>query len=141
MNFNPEPTLNYSVANVVTNGWLNIENDQHPLYWVTGKISLSVHVFNNKVQNRLILYLGGQKRNQSKMVSKLKETWTGLNLKEIQSIFNPGRLHSHCHFPKQVVQYLSKQLNNVKDKYHYYVEDEFYTDNYKPGEVALGLSK
>ena len=72
MNYNPEPTLNYSVANVVANGWLNIEDDEHPLNWVKGKSSLFAHVFNNKVHNRLILYLEGQKRNSSNRISKLK---------------------------------------------------------------------
>ena len=52
MNFNPDPTLNYSVDNVVTNGWLNIEDDEDPIYWVKGKSSLSALVFNNKVHDR-----------------------------------------------------------------------------------------
>ena len=49
MNYNPETTLKYSVANVVANGQLNIEDDDHPLYWVKDKSSLSAHAFNNKV--------------------------------------------------------------------------------------------
>ena len=65
--------LGYSVANVVTNECLNIEDDEHPLYWVKGKISISVHVFKNKVHNWLILYLEGQKRNSSNRTIKLKE--------------------------------------------------------------------
>ena len=116
MNSNPEPTLKYSVANFVANGWLDIEDDEHPLYWVKGKASLSAHVFNNKVQNRLILYLQGQKRNSSNRVSKPKEPWTTLNLKAIQSIFHPNQLQSRCNFPKEVTEYFSKQLNNVRDK-------------------------
>ena len=73
MNSNPDPTLNYSVANVVANWWINIEDDEHPLYWVKVISSLSAHMFNNKVQNWLILYLEVQKRNSSKMLCKLKE--------------------------------------------------------------------
>ena len=57
MNYNPEPTLKYSVANVVANGCLNIEDDEHPLYWLKGKSSLYAHVFNNNVQNQLTMYL------------------------------------------------------------------------------------
>ena len=72
MNSNPDPTLKYSVANVVSNGYLNIEYYKHLLYWVKGKISLSLHVFNNKVYNWLILYLEGQKRNSGNRISKLK---------------------------------------------------------------------
>ena len=72
MNSNPDPTLKYSVANVVSNGYLNIEGYKHLLYWVKGKISLSLHVFNNKVYNWLILYLEGQKRNSGNRISKLK---------------------------------------------------------------------
>ena len=48
-NSNPDPTLKYSVTNVVANGWLNIEDDEHPLYWMKGRSSLSMHVINNKV--------------------------------------------------------------------------------------------
>ena len=129
MNSNPDPTLKYYVSNVVSNGWLNIENDEHPLYWVKGKRSFSAHVFNNKIQNRLILYLEGQKQNSNKRISKLKEPWTDLNLKVIQSIFHPNQLHSRCQFSKEVTEYFSKRLNNVKDKYQKYVEDEFYTNN------------
>ena len=29
----------------------------------------------------------------------------------------------------------------MKDKYQKHGEDEFYTNNYEPGELALGLSK
>ena len=141
MNSNPEPTLKYYVSNVVDNGWINIEDDEHLLYWVKGKSSLYVHVFNNKVHNLLILYLEGQKRNSSNSISKLKELWTALNLKEIQSIFHPDQLHSHCHFPKQVANYFSKRLNNMKDKDQKNVEYEFYSNKYDPSEVALGWSK
>ena len=57
MNSKPEPTLKYSVANVVANGWLNIEDDEHPLYWVKGDCLRCVpdhllqylNVFNNKL--------------------------------------------------------------------------------------------
>ena len=63
MNSKPDPTLKYYVSKVVANGWINIKDDENPLYWVKGNSSLSAHVFNNKVQNRLILYLQGQKRN------------------------------------------------------------------------------
>ena len=45
---NPEPTLKYSVANVIANGWLKIEDDEHPLYWMKGKSRLTAHMFNNK---------------------------------------------------------------------------------------------
>ena len=123
MNSNPEPTLKYSVANFVANGWLDIEDDEHPLYWVKGKASLSAHVFNNKVQNRLILYLEDQKRNSSNRIRKSKEPWPALNFKVIQSIFQPNQLHSCCHLLKEVVEYFSKQLKNVKDKYQRYGED------------------
>ena len=54
-------------------GWINIEDGEHLLYCVKGRISLSAHVFNNKVQNWLIIYLEGQKRNLSHSISKLKE--------------------------------------------------------------------
>ena len=104
MNYNPEPNFNYSVANIVANGWINIEEDENPIYWVKGKNSLSAHVFNNKVHNRLILYLRVQKRNLSNRISKSKEPWTALNLKVIQYIFHPDQLHSHCHFPKEVAE-------------------------------------
>ena len=89
----------------------------------------------------LILYLEGQRINPSNSISKLKEPRTALNLKAIQSIFHPDQLHSRCHFPKEVTEYFSKQLNNGKDAYHNHGEDEFYTDNYNPGEVELGWSK
>ena len=59
----------------------------------------------------------------------------------IQSIFHPNQLHSRFHFPKEMKEYLSKRLKNVKNKYHKHGEDEFYTDTYEPGEVALGWSK
>ena len=87
------------------------------IYWVNVKSSFSAHVFNNKVQNRLILSLEGQKRNSSNIMSKLKEPWTALNLKSIQSIFHPNQLHSRFHFPKDMAEYFSKIINNVKDKY------------------------
>ena len=132
MNSNPDPTLNYSVANVVANWWINIEDDEHPLYWVKVKSSLSAHVFNNKVYNWLIIYLEGQKYNSSYRISKLKELWNDLNFKSIQSIFRPDQLNSCCHFPKEVVEYFSKRLNNAKDNYQKHGEDEFYTDNYDP---------
>ena len=89
-NYNPETTLKYSVANIVANGWINIEDDEHLIYWVKGKSSLYEQVFTNKVHNWFILYSEGQKRNSSNRISKLKEPWTGLNLKEIQSIFHPN---------------------------------------------------
>ena len=141
MSSKPEPTLNVSVSSVVSNGWLNIEHDEHPLYWVKGKISLSMHVFKNKVHNLLIMYLESQKRNSSNRISNLKEPWNDFNLKAIQSIFHPDQLHSRCHFPKEVAEYLSKRLNNVKDKYQKHQDDEFYTNNYEPVEVALGWIK
>ena len=100
MNSNPEPMLRYSIYNVVANGWLNIEDDENPLYWVKGKSSLSAHVFKNKVQNRLILYLEGHKQNLGNMISKLKEPRNGLNFKVIQSIFRPDQMHSSCHLLK-----------------------------------------
>ena len=59
MNFNPEPTLKYSVSKFFVNVWIKIEHYEHPLYWVKGKSSLYVYLFNNKVHNRLILYLEG----------------------------------------------------------------------------------
>ena len=49
MDSNPDPTLKYSFVNAAANGWLNIEDDENPLYWVKGKSNLSAHVFNNKV--------------------------------------------------------------------------------------------
>ena len=59
----------------------------------------------------------------------------------IQSIFHPNQLHSRCHFPKEVAEYFSKQLKNVKDNYQKYGEDELYTNTYYPVEVALGWGK
>ena len=100
-----------------------------------------MHVLNNKVQNQLILYLEGQKRNSSNRIIKLKEPWTVLNLKVIQSIFHPGQLHSRFRFLKEVAEYFSKRLKNVKYKYQNYGDDEFYTDNYEPEQVSLGWSK
>ena len=138
MNSKPEPTLKYSVANVVANGWLNIEDDEHPLYWVKGKSILYAHVFNNKLQNWLTLYLEVQKQNSSNRISKLKEMWTDLNLKVVQSIFQLDQLHSHCHLPKEVAESFCNRLNNMKDKYQNYGEDDFYTNNYNTGEVMLG---
>ena len=55
--------------------------------------------------------------------------------------FHTNQLHSRCHFPKEVAEYFSKRLNNVKDKYQKYGEYGFYTDNCELGEVALGWSK
>ena len=49
MNSNPDTTLNYFVSNVVANGWIKIEDDEHPLYWVKANINLYAHVFKNKV--------------------------------------------------------------------------------------------
>ena len=46
---NPEPTLEYSVDNIVANGWLNIEYDEHPLYFLKGESSLSALLLNKKV--------------------------------------------------------------------------------------------
>ena len=89
----------------------------------------------------LILYLEGQRINPSNSISKLKEPRTALNLKAIQSIFHPDQLHSRCHFWREVAGEFSKRLNSVKDKCQKHGEDEFYTDNYDPGEVALGWSK
>ena len=57
MDSKPEPILEYLVANVVANGWLNIEDDDNLIYWVKGRISLSVLVFNKKAENQLIMYL------------------------------------------------------------------------------------
>ena len=57
MNSDPEPTLKYSVADAVANGWLNVEDDERLLYRVKGESILATHALNNKVQNRLILYL------------------------------------------------------------------------------------
>ena len=94
---NPDPNLNYSVANIFANRWLNIEYDDHLLYWVKGKSNLSARVFNNKVQNWLIMYLEGQKRNSSNKIIKLKEPWTGF-------ILYPDQLHSRCHFPKEMTE-------------------------------------
>ena len=122
MNFNPDPTLKYSIASVVSNGWLNIEDDDNPIYWVKGKISLSAHMFKNKVHNRLILYLEGHKWNDSNRTIKMKEPWTALNLKVIQSIFHSEQLHRCFHLPKEVEEYFSKRLNNVKDNYQKYGE-------------------
>ena len=75
---NPEPTYEYSIANAVTNGWMNIEDDEHLLYLVKVRSSLSALVFNKKVQNKLILYLQGQvsTRNLRSKIVKLKEPWT-----------------------------------------------------------------
>ena len=102
MNSNPDPTLEYYFANAVTNEWLNVEDDEHPLYWVKFNSSLYVLVFNKKVQNQLILYLQGQKCNPSNRIIKLKEPWNFFNLKVIQYIFRPDQLHSCCRFPKEV---------------------------------------
>ena len=100
-----------------------------------------MHILNNKVQNQPILYLEAQKQNSSNRISNLKEPRNALNLKVIQSIFNPNKLHSSCPFPKEVEEYFSKQRNNVKDRHQKHGEDEFYTNNYEHGEVELGWSK
>ena len=78
---NPEPTLEYSVANAVTNGWMNIEDDEHPFYWVKVKSSLSALVCNKKLHNQLILCLQGQVStwNLISKIVKLKELWTEKN--------------------------------------------------------------
>ena len=141
MNYNPETKLKCPVSNVIANGWISIGDDEHTLYWVKYKSSLYVHVFSNKLKNRLILYLEGQKRNLSNRISKLEKPQDALNLKVIQSIFHPDQLHSNCHFPKEEAEYLFKRINNVKDKQQNHGEGEFYTDNYEPGEVALGWIK
>ena len=104
MNSNPEETFKYYISNIVANGWLNIKYDDYPLYWVKVKISLSANVFNNIVQNWLIMYLEGQKRNLSIRISELKEAWTVINFKAIWSIFHPNQLHSSCHLPIEVVE-------------------------------------
>ena len=109
--------------------------------WVQGKISLSTLLFKLKVQNMLVLYMQGQKRNWGTRIIKLKEPWTVFNFKVIQSIFHPDQLHGRCHFLKEVAEYLSKRLNNVKDKYHNHGEDDIYTDNYNPVDLVLGWSK
>ena len=62
-NYNPEPTLTHFVANGIANGWINVEDDDHMLYYMKAKRSVHAHVFNNKVQNWLILYLQDQKHN------------------------------------------------------------------------------
>ena len=77
----------------------------------------------------LILYLQGQKQNLSTRISKLKKPWTDLNFMVVQYIFHPDQLHSRCHFPNEVAEYFSKQLNNVKGKYNKHREGEFYTVN------------
>ena len=76
MNSKPKPTFKYSIANFVANGWLNIEYDDHPLYRVKDKSSLSAHAYKNKVHNWLILYLEGQKWSLSNMIGNLKELCT-----------------------------------------------------------------
>ena len=96
--------MKYSVSKFVANEWIRIEDEDHPLYWVKGKRILSAHVFNNKLNNCLPLYLGGQKGNPSNRISNLKETWTDLNLKLIQSIFNSNQIHSCCHLTKEVAE-------------------------------------
>ena len=129
--------MDYSVTNVVANGWLNIEDDEHLIYSVKGNSSLYVLVFNKKVQNQLIGYLQGQKLNLSSSISRLKGLWTE-NLKAIQPIFHPNQLHSCCHFPREVAEYLYKQLNNVKERFIKYGENDFYTKNYPDGGVQVG---
>ena len=101
---NPEPTSEYYVSNVVSNYCLKIEDDEHPLYRVKGNSGLSVLVFNNKVQNLLILYLQGKvsTRNLGGNILKLKEPWTEKKLESIQFIFQPDLLYSNFHFPKEV---------------------------------------
>ena len=130
--------MEYSVANVVANGWLNIEYYGHPIYWVQDNISLSELVFNKKIHHHLIGCFQGQKRNSSSRISKLKEPCTEQNMKAIQYIFHPDKLHSRCHFPKKVAEYFSKRLNNLKEKIIKYGDNEFYTKTYPVGEVQLG---
>ena len=89
-----------------------------------GKRRFSKNLFNNKVHNWLILYLQSQKRNVSNRISNLKQPWTNINLKEIQSMFHPDQLHSRCRFPKEAVEYFSKRLKNVRDKYDKHGEDD-----------------
>ena len=83
-----------------------------------GNTSLSALVFNRKVKNRLILYLQGRfcTRNLSSKIVKLKESCTEQNLKAIQFNVHPDILYSRCHFLKEVVDYLTKRINSVKEK-------------------------
>ena len=104
MNYNSNPTFKYYVTNVFVKGCLNIEDDEHLLYSVKVRSSLSTHLFNNKLQNQLILYLKGQKWNSSNRISKLKEPWTALNLKAVQYILLPNQLYSCCQFLKEVAE-------------------------------------
>ena len=64
--------LEYFFAIISANGWVNIEDDEHQFYWVKGKSSLYALVFNNKLQNQLIVYFQGQKRNYISRIIKLK---------------------------------------------------------------------
>ena len=48
------------------------------------------------------MYFEGHKQISSKRIINLKELWTVLNLKVIQSIFHPDELHSHFKFLKEV---------------------------------------
>ena len=74
LKYNPDPTLDYFVANVITNVWLNIEDDENSLYWVKGKSCLSALMFDKKVHNQLILYSQGKisTRNLISKIVKLK---------------------------------------------------------------------
>ena len=71
---NHEATLEYSIANVVANGWRNIADDEHFLYWVKGNSTLSALVFNKKLLNQLIMYLKGRvsTRNLRSKIVKFK---------------------------------------------------------------------
>ena len=134
--------MEYSVANVVANGWPNIEDYDNPLYWVRCESSLSALGFNKKVNNQLVLYLQGQvsTHNLSIKIVKLKETWTENNFKDIQFIFNPDIMYISCHFPKEVADCFTKGISSVKEKYQKYGEHDLYTKNYKAGEVPVGWS-
>ena len=114
--FNPEPTLEYYVTNDVANGWINIEDDEHPLYCVKGKSSLYALVFNKKVQYQLILYLKCQvsTRNLSSNIVNLKELWNKQILKSIQFIFHPNLMYSRYHFLKEVEDYFTNRIISVK---------------------------
>ena len=57
LKYKTDPTFDYYVANVDANGWLNIKDDDHLLYWVNDKSIFYDPVFNNKIQNQLIMYL------------------------------------------------------------------------------------
>ena len=67
--------------------------------------------------------------------------WTDINLKVVKSIFHPLQLHSHFKLTKEVVEYFSKKLNNMKEKYQKYWQHEFYTNNYEAEQVQLDWNK